>query len=114
MDGFYTFTGIVPALNNRNFGSYYYPINDVSRDWVSLDYNPSTKKYVGYATLFFQNLFTKKEADRKSGVEDPNQIHYLGLVAFDPSPAKSVNRAVIDANNIKLKVTYTSPKVTNQ
>ncbi|HEU5292221.1 MAG TPA: DUF4270 family protein [Cyclobacteriaceae bacterium] len=113
MDGFYAYTGYVPSLN-RVFGSYYYPGNDVSTEWIKLSYDSKTNKYVGFATLFFQNLFLKKESDRKMGVTNPNQIHYLGLVPFNPVMGKSVNRAVINSNSIKLKVTYTTPKTTNQ
>lgn len=113
MSGFYTYTGVNFSLG-KNFGPYYYPINDVSRDWIVLSYNSSTKKYVGYASLFFQNLFVKKEADRKKGTTNPNQIHYLGLIPYSPSPGKTVNRAIIDANSLKLKVTYTTPKISNQ
>lgn len=113
MSGFYAFTGDITGLNKR-FGAYYYPGNDTSRDWITVDYNSSSKKYTGYATLFFHNLFAKKEGDRKKGIEDPNQIQYLGIVPISPTPSRTVNRAVINASSIKLKVTYTSPKVTNQ
>jgi hypothetical protein len=113
MSGFYAFSGPVGAVQ-KNFGAYYYPGNDSSRDWILLSYNSSTNSYIGFASLFFQNLFAKKEADRKKGIENPNQIHYLGVVPYAPSPGKTVNRAVIDQNSFKLKITYTTPKVTNQ
>ena len=113
MSGFYAYTGINPLLN-KNFGAYYYPGNDGTTDWIVLKYNSSTNKYVGYASLFFQNLFLKKQVDKELGTENPNQIHYLGLIPIVPTAGKTVNRAVINANSIKLKVTYTSPKVTNQ
>lgn len=113
MSGFYSYTGSNPLLQ-KNFGPYYYPGNDVTDNWVKLTYDSKGNRYLGYATLFFQNLFTRKEEDRKKGIENPNQIEYLGLVPLTPAPGNTVNRAVINANSVKLKVTYTSPKVTNQ
>lgn len=114
LSGFYVLTGAALEKNVIPYFYYYYPLNDLSRDWVTLDYDSESNKYIGYATLFFQNLFAKKETDRKNGVENPNQIQYLGLTPITPPTARTVNRAVINANSIKLKVTYTTPKVTNQ
>ena len=108
MEEFYTFSGDVPSLQ-RSFGLYYYPGNDTSTEWIKLEYDSKSNKYVGFATLFIQNLFQRKEAARKEGTT-PKQLQYLALVPYTPPTARSVDRAVIDANSIKLKVTYTTPK----
>ncbi len=100
VSGFYLFQG----------GKYYLPggddIGSSSTPIVQLKYNPSKKRYSGFVTLFMQSLFDRKKFD--------NKIKYLGLVPISPSAGKTVDRAVILQNSIKLKVNYTSPVLTNK
>jgi len=72
---------------------------------VTLTYDSQKKRYSGFVTLFMQNLFDNKSKD--------TEILYLGLVPVSPTPGKTVNRAVFDANTIKLKIHYTAPVSSN-
>jgi hypothetical protein len=72
---------------------------------TTLTYDSDKKIYRGFVTLFMQNLFDRKSED--------TEILYLGLIPVSPTPGKTVNRAVFNANSIKLKVHYTAPVSSN-
>ena len=73
---------------------------------LTLTYDSNTKRYYGYSTLFFQNLFDKRD--------DPEtHITYVGLYPVSPAIGKSVDRAVLNANDMKLKIYYTTPNLSN-
>jgi hypothetical protein len=74
-------------------------------NFVSLSYNSDKKKYVGYMTLFLQDLFDQKNAG--------TDITSLAILPVSPVPGKSVHRAVFDASSIKIKVRYTTPVSSN-
>ncbi len=70
----------------------------------SLPYSSTDKTYLGHPTLFFQQLFNTKQS----------QYPYWALLPANPpnSNGKAVNRAVFPKDDIKLKIYYTRPIVT--
>jgi hypothetical protein len=77
---------------------------DDSGGLFSLPYSSTDKTYIGYPTLFFQQLFNTKQ----------NQYPDWALLPANPpnSNGKAVNRAVFPKDEIKLKIYYTRPLVT--
>lgn len=89
-----------------------------------LSYNKQSGKYVGYATLFFQELFNKKD-------KPEHKIEHIGLYpATSPvltyiagrsnsvpilksGVGNEVNRAILNSSGIKLKLYYTKPNLDN-
>lgn len=96
--------GIVSADMNKLFAA-----SDAG-GLFSMPYSSTDQTYGGYPTLFFQTLFNGKQY----------QYPYWALVpAIPPIPTnprstsgKSVNRAVFPKDDIKLKIYYTRPLVT--
>ena len=89
-------------------GKYYNVGSDAIANPIqptTLSYDSDKKVYRGFVTLFMQNLF-----DRKS---EAAEILYLGIVSANPTPGKTLNRAVFNANSIKLKIHYTAPVSSN-
>lgn len=95
-----------------------------SQSPLILSYNSSSKRYVGYASLFFQRLFNNKHKPELN-------IEHLG---FYPATApilrtitgrtgtypivtsgvgNEVNRAVLKTSGMKLKIYYTVPNKSN-
>ena len=94
---------------------YFYPVGDniFSRTAIELTYNKSKKQYIGFATLFIQSLFDRKEVNRKASVP-LEKLLYLGMVPLSPMAGKTLSRAVIKPNSIKLKIQYTTPVISNK
>lgn len=78
-----------------------YAITDVTT-LLGLTYSKDDDKFVSYPTLFFQQLYALKEEKRYTD---------WALVSISPTPTKTVNRAVFNKDNIKLKVYYTRPNI---
>lgn len=77
-----------------------------------LAYQSSPNKYSGFVTLFAQNLFAHKT--------DDTRIEYLTLYPNSSAfgigrfaPGKTINRALFNKNNIKLRIFYTVANVPN-
>ena len=92
---------------------HYLPIDDTFGQPVTLTRTADETKYSAFVTLFMQNLFDRKEEDRKNGVVTPKQIYYLGVVPTAPTPGKTVDRSVLNPNSIKLKIYYTKTILSN-
>lgn len=75
-----------------------YATSDVST-LLGLSYSSTENKFQSFPTLFFQQLYALREK------RYPN----WALTAVNPTPTKTVNRAVFNKDNIKLKVYYTRP-----
>jgi Domain of unknown function (DUF4270) len=73
--------------------------------FLGLSYSKDDNKFVSYPTQFFQQLYK---------LEDESRYRYWALTAIDPTPTKSVNRAVFNKDNIKLRIYYTRPVVASQ
>jgi hypothetical protein len=73
--------------------------------FLGLSYSKDDDKFVSYPTQFFQQLYN---------LEDESRYRYWALTAIDPTPTKSVNRAVFNKDNIKLRIYYTRPVVASQ
>jgi hypothetical protein len=78
-----------------------YAITDATT-LLGLTYSKDDDKFVSYPTLFFQQLYALKEEKRYTD---------WALVPVSPTPTKTVNRAVFNKDNIKLKVYYTRPNI---
>lgn len=98
---------------------HYYVSSDVVTSSTpiatSLNFNSNSGSYSGYLTLFVQSLFNNKNNPTES------RLRYLGLYPATTitgqnvsSVGKSINRSIFSKNNIKLKVYYTSPTISNQ
>jgi hypothetical protein len=61
--------------------------------------------YSGFFTRFAQEIFRKNP--------DKERFRYFALYPEDPQVGKSVNRLIINKDNIKLRVYYTRPKLTD-
>ncbi len=70
----------------------------------SMPYSSTDQNYLGYPTLFFQTLFNRKQ------YQFPNWV----IIAANPpsNNGKAVNRVVFPKDNIKLKIYYTRPILT--
>ncbi|HOO09874.1 MAG TPA: hypothetical protein PKW06_08045, partial [Cyclobacteriaceae bacterium] len=68
-----------------------------------LIYNAEDKRYTADLTDFFQTLHNVKDAE----------VRYtnFALVSSEPPMGKSVNRTTFNKDNVKLKVFYTVPVV---
>ena len=66
---------------------------------LGLTYSSDNDKFLAYPTLFFQQLYALRE----------KRYPYWALTAINPPFNKTVNRAVFNKDNIKLKVYYTRP-----
>jgi hypothetical protein len=75
-----------------------YAISDVTT-LLGLSYSTDDDKFLSFPTLFFQQLYALRE----------KRYPYWALTAINPSSTKTVNRAVFNKDNIKLKVYYTRP-----
>ena len=71
---------------------------------VTLTYSKTQNKYSGFLTLFLQDLFSNKNKEDK--------ISYLSLVPH-PVLGKVVNRTTFNKNNVKLRISYTKPILSN-
>lgn len=69
---------------------------------ATLTYNESRKAYIGNASLFFQNIF-----DRKN--EENIDQYYIALLPVNPTMGKSVNRVVLKSDQMKLRIHYIKP-----
>jgi hypothetical protein len=95
---------------------------------LTLAYNKNDHRYIGYATLFFQELFNNKDKPELR-VEHiglyPNTSPLLKVIIAPLSgrPAtvpllktgvgNEVNRAILNSSGIKLKLYYTKPNLPN-
>lgn len=87
-------------------GKYYLARGDASStSVVEMTYEKDRQRYVGYMSLFLQNLFDKKNGDF--------DLLYLGLFPSSPPIGKTVDRVVFKQENIKLGVYYTTPVIPN-
>jgi hypothetical protein len=87
-------------LSNDAF-SVPYAITDATT-LLGLTYLKDDNKFTSFPTLFFQQLYALKEEKRYTD---------WALVPVSPTPTKTVNRAVFNKDNIKLKVYYTRPNI---
>ncbi len=96
--------GAFTGLYNSNFGALV--VSDAGTAAI-FDYDATDRQYVGYTTLFFQQLYRNRT--------NPQMESFLmfptGPSRSAPSSLKGVNRAVFPASGIKLKVKYTKPTV---
>ncbi|MEO7989577.1 MAG: DUF4270 family protein [Chryseolinea sp.] len=76
---------------------------DVSTSAMVIPYKENV--YKSHLTLFLQEL-SKKE-------EGKTRFRNFGLIPISPARGKSVNRTLINRNNIKLRIYYTLPTVTD-
>jgi len=84
---------------------------------LTLSYNRSTKKYVGYATMFFQKMFDNKDKPELNiehiGFYPATAplFRNVGLASTVPAVrsgiGNDVNRAILKTSGIKLKLYYT-------
>ncbi len=89
-------------------------VGDVG-SYYQLSYSKTKNEYSGnvsvntsnnnYLTRFLQQVYNKEE--------NKTQFQYFVLTPTSPSAAKSVNRVVFPDNNIKLRIYYTLPTVTD-
>jgi len=77
-----------------------YAISDVT-SLLGLSYSTDDDKLLSFPTLFFQQLYALRE----------KRYPTWALTALNPTSTKSVNRAVFNKDDIKLKVYYTRPNV---
>jgi hypothetical protein len=68
-----------------------------------LSYNSDKKQYSAFMTFFVQTLFENKN------LSESDRIFSLGLQAGTPSPFTTLNRALFNAGNVKLRIFYTKP-----
>jgi hypothetical protein len=78
---------------------------DTQQEEARLSYNKDDKRYVGYLTLFLQEL----QEDEVSGDFEKTKFKDLVLYPGNPYAAKSLNRVSYNKNNLKLKIYYTTP-----
>ncbi len=80
---------------------YYLSRSDITTGGqsVPVTLNYSDGMYVGNATLFMQDLYSKRNSDTK--------LQYLAL--YSTNIGKTVNRAVFNSDQIKLRIYYTIP-----
>lgn len=69
---------------------------------ATLIYNANKQVYTGNASLFFQNIF-----DRKNDA-DIDQ-YYIALLPVNPTMGKSVERVVLKSDQMKLRIHYIKP-----
>lgn len=91
---------------------------------LTLSYDKNTRKYTGYATMFFQRLFNNKH-NPEFNIERigfyPATAPVLKILTAGASGSpllttgtgNSVNRTILDATGIKLKLYYTIPNKPN-
>jgi hypothetical protein len=75
---------------------------------AGIGYDSDPGSFAGYMTFFAQSLI--KESNR-NGAVNPERIPHLALFPSSPSAAFSVNRTLLDASQIKLRIYYTKPKL---
>ena len=78
-----------------------YAANDAG-GLFTIPYSNTDHSYVGHPTLFAQRLFNLKQTE----------YPYWALVPVSPPIGKAVNRVVFPKDNIKLKIYYTRPILT--
>jgi hypothetical protein len=75
---------------------------------AGLVYNADQAKFSGYMTFFVQSLMRYKDDD--DGINE-NRIKHLGLFPNGPTPGYTVNRSILDASQVKLRIYYTKPNL---
>lgn len=70
----------------------------------SLNYSATDNKYIGYPTLFIQQLYNLKST----------QYPFWALRSSNPQPGKSVDRLVFPKDKVKLKIYYTRSTLDKQ
>jgi hypothetical protein len=105
-----TLTNGLQGLNTStiSLSSVFTPIADSQRDLARLTFIEDDERYVGYLTLFFQEL-AKQEATTE-GVQKTRFPKFV-LYPSDPYAAKSFNRLVFNKQALKLKIYYTQPTI---
>jgi hypothetical protein len=71
-----------------------------------MTYDSARQRYSTFMTLFSQGLFANKNKD---GQINPNRLRELALFPATPSAGATVNRALFNSNNVKLRIYYTKP-----
>jgi hypothetical protein len=91
---------------------------------LTLSYDNTSKKYIGYATMFFQKLFINKD-NPEYNIEHigfyPATAPILKILSsgasgsplLESGTGNTVNRAVLKTSGIKLKLYYTVPNKPN-
>lgn len=79
-----------------------YAISDVT-SLLGFSYSATDDKMLSFPTLFFQQLYALREK------RYPN----WALTTLTPISTKTVNRAVFNKDNLKLKIYYTRPNSEN-
>jgi hypothetical protein len=76
---------------------------------VALTYSSSNEKYSGFLSLFFQRLYK----NRNEEVKYTNFVLYPTDVSNAGLSAKSLSRAVFNADKVRLRIFYTKPTINN-
>jgi len=96
------------STSTISIGSVFSPMADTQRDLGRLTYVEDDERYLGYFTLFFQELARREfNAD---GVEKTRFKKFI-LYPSDPYAAKSFNRVVFNKQALKLRIYYTQPTI---
>jgi Domain of unknown function (DUF4270) len=93
------------STNSVSKSGVFSPVADTGRDLARLFYDDEDKRYIGFITLFLQELSQQEAGSGKTRFT--NLVLYPG----NPYAAKSFNRVSFDKNNIKLKIYYTVPTI---
>ncbi|HET9053115.1 MAG TPA: DUF4270 family protein [Cyclobacteriaceae bacterium] len=95
---------------------------------LTLSYDKNNNRYVGYATLLFQEMFNNKykpelmvehiglypaTAPVGRTIISPLSGQIVTVPVAESGVGNEVNRAILNASGIKLKVYYTKPNLTN-
>lgn len=91
---------LIGTLLNNDALTAPYIISDAST-LLGLTYSKDDAKFLSFPTLFFQQLYALRE----------KRFTTWALTAINPTSTKTVNRAVFNKDNIKLKVYYTRPNI---
>ncbi len=105
-----TLTNGLQGLNTStiSLSSVFTPIADTQRDLARLTYIKDDERYVGYLTLFFQEL--AKQESTTDGFQKTRFPKFV-LYPSDPYAAKSFNRVVFNKQALKLRIYYTQPTI---
>lgn len=95
------------------FDSTYNIVNDLG-SFLTLGYSSDKKSYTGTASLFFQQLYNKKEGEplfTKAILLPYTPTQSSSLAYGSHTVGKTLNRVVFDKDNVVLRIYYTVPTV---
>lgn len=91
---------IIGSFLSNDVATAPYMISDATT-LLGLSYSTDDDKFRSYPTLLFQQLYKLRE----------KRYPYWALTAINPTSTKTVNRAVFNKDNIKLRIYYTRPNI---